>query len=1063
MNVLSCICLTYGRVPQLQEAIESFRRQQCSWNTELVILNTLPEQKLELDPSDFPHVHIFNLEKRPPNLGAARNLAIAMANGTHIATWDDDDLYLPGYLQQFVRVFEREADLHWVWQNRQFYMEKRQLKKLTAGTFNTVAFTKSAWESLGGYGQINVGEDRDFVMRLTVKHSGTKAEIGYSETGFIYCWGNGVYHLSGMGNDGKTKANSWERSRVDVQSKLKRGVIPSGTIRLQPGWACDYSKLAQEFLIKERLFGEPINGLGVVLLGRYGDIINALPILKRLHEAGENPHLVVASEFADVLEGVSYVTPFPIKLRIDQLSEAMAIAKSRFKSVLRLQIYGKDHNQQRLTEAYNLETWREAGMELDFHNAEMPPVFDRRNSARESALIRKMFITEKPKLVTNLTGGVTSQCSRGPAILAAIKETFGKTHEVVEIGRMKLHRIYDLLAIMERARLIISVDTSTLHLAAATGTPVIALVNKNPWLGSAVRFNAVARIAYPEATSKRVIAEVANFLAPKLDERPSHTLQPFVSAIIAVYKPNVAKLNRCLKAVLPQVGEVVVCGDMDTPWPIAGILADEKVKLVRHPGTATGYGKKATFGAERSCGKLLLFLNDDVYLDGDVVATLTGEMLGDVAIVTHLLRYMDGTIQYAGKVRHGNGFVHIDLRAEKSRYSGPVEQESACGASMLVRRDVFFDVGGFDHRYLLYSEDDDLAMMVREHGWRIIFTPLASGLHEEHTSTSITPRWLGIMAESKAKFAAKWRYYFAANPNGIGKFPHKGVIQEPAHGYPNYQLNKVVHLHIPPTVTLVYIHVPGDKKHQEYANDFMESYKRFKPMHVHKSIVVCQKQQPDAFCETVFKELQSLSYYVHDDSGFDIGAYIAVSKLIETDMVVCFGGSSYFQRSGWMSRMVESWVKFGVGMYGAIATYEVAPHLSTSGFWCSPQMLSSYPIIVANKVQRYDFEHGPNALWKMVAARGYPVKLVTWCGEYNWQEWRKPANIFRRNDQSNCIACWHHCKKFAVASAVERSKLSNNSDTLNDPIYSRLRRGEPITPDIIRRSLNHFVGAHGFK
>lgn len=247
-----------------------------------------------------------------------------------------------------------------------------------------------------------------------------------------------------------------------------------------------------------------------------------------------------------------------------------------------------------------------------------------------------------------------------------------------------------------------------------------------------------------------------------------------VSAVIAVYKPSVEKLNRCLSAVLPQVEEVIVCGDQDTPWPIQGMLEHENIKLIRHPQHATGYGKKATLGAMHATGDLLHFLNDDVYLGQNVIVGCKMLMQDNVAIVTHTLRYPDNRIQYAGKFRQRGmlGFAHQDHRRFNSRHKKPIEQESACGASMMIRREVFMDVNGFDEVYHLYSEDDDLVMRIRQQGYKVIFNPAVEGIHEEHSSMGHTPEWRQIMARSNKIFADRWKFYFDdnQNPNVIGKF-----------------------------------------------------------------------------------------------------------------------------------------------------------------------------------------------------------------------------------------------------------------------------------------------------
>lgn len=261
-----------------------------------------------------------------------------------------------------------------------------------------------------------------------------------------------------------------------------------------------------------------------------------------------------------------------------------------------------------------------------------------------------------------------------------------------------------------------------------------------------------------------------------------------------------------------------------------------------------------------------------------------------------------------------------------------------------------------------------------------------------------------------------------------------------------------------PSVTLIYIHVPGDEQHWKYAREFVETYGKFQPQYHHKTVVVCQGKPATPLVRGLFKMMPNLRYFEHDDSGWDIGAFIAASREISDDCVVCLGGSAHFKRDGWLKRIAESWQKHGAGFYGATPTHEVSPHLCTSGFWCPPEVLSSYPIKVVNRVTRYDFEHGPNACWKMVAHNGLPVKLVTWDGEFDWQDWRKPPNIYRRGDQSNALIYWHHFQEYEKASPQQKAALSKRSDTLTDPHYLALLN--PLLPEI-PNTPNTFMVSHG--
>lgn len=247
-----------------------------------------------------------------------------------------------------------------------------------------------------------------------------------------------------------------------------------------------------------------------------------------------------------------------------------------------------------------------------------------------------------------------------------------------------------------------------------------------------------------------------------------------VSCVIAVYKPDVQKLNRALEHVIDQVQEVIIVGDLDTPWPIKNVATDPKITFVRKEAKETGYGRKANFGARHSNNKFILFLNDDCYLNPDVVQKCMIQMKDDVGIVSHLLLYPNGSIQYGGKARQAGsmGFGHVNHKQRRCAFTKPVEQESVCGASILVRREAFYAAGAFDERYRLTSEDDHLAMAVRQQGWKVIFTPDAVGIHEEHQSVNKTANFDQMHRESSVLFARYWEWYFRKNPNPneIGKF-----------------------------------------------------------------------------------------------------------------------------------------------------------------------------------------------------------------------------------------------------------------------------------------------------
>jgi hypothetical protein len=497
---LSAICLTYARQPWLEEAIDCFLKQDYTGPKEMLIVNTFPRQKLSLvlPPTlncEQPNIRIINLDTRPPSLGDARNLAIEAALGTHIVTWDDDDWYLPGHLSAIAKGYHEETD--WVFLRQQFYLDGQRIVSIVPGSCPVFSFTKRAWKAVGGYPALGVGEDRAIVGKITSTHKGERVELRPDEITFMYRWGQGVFHMSGEGDDRPGHATAHDRIADFINHRADNGSIPTGPIELHPKAALDISKLASDYI--ERLHGSKKNECVIVQLGRFGDIINVLPIARHIAENYAKPKWMVSREFASVLEGVSYVEPLVVDLRNDQIKEAMSVARRDFRNVIQTQIWGLGYSTEKLCPSYNMESWRSAGLLSKFKDPTWFPWFDRRDAEREMLLRTKLSFEGKPLLLVNVTSSTSSPFPQGPDVLAKIVERWGKQFAVVNMADLKLHRIFDVLGLMDVAVCVVSIDTALLHLAAASHVPVVALTNPKPWLGTVCRCNCVKSFTYDEA------------------------------------------------------------------------------------------------------------------------------------------------------------------------------------------------------------------------------------------------------------------------------------------------------------------------------------------------------------------------------------------------------------------------------------------------------------------------------------------------------------------------------------------------------------------------------------
>lgn len=133
-----------------------------------------------------------------------------------------------------------------------------------------------------------------------------------------------------------------------------------------------------------------------------------------------------------------------------------------------------------------------------------------------------------------------------------------------------------------------------------------------------------------------------------------------------------------------------------------------------------------------------------------------------------------------------------------------------------------------------------------------------------------------------------------------------------------------------------------------------------------------------------------------DNSGWDIGAFQDAAETLPCDLLVCLGACVHFHREGWLDRMVEAFLQFGIGLYGTACYYTPDYHVRTTCFWCPPEVLASYPDqIGSTQRSRYDFEHGPHSLTRFARQAALPCVMATWQGCIDFAQW--PGNVPDRN------------------------------------------------------------------
>lgn len=217
--------------------------------------------------------------------------------------------------------------------------------------------------------------------------------------------------------------------------------------------------------------------------------------------------------------------------------------------------------------------------------------------------------------------------------------------------------------------------------------------------------------------------------------------------------------------------EVIVVDDASPDASVATLAQVDGLRLVRNR-VNLGFVGSCNAGAAQARGEFLLFLNNDTQVtDGwlDALLRCFAERV-DCGITGSRLVYPDGRLQEAGGLVFADGDSWTVGRFEPRdapayRYRREVDYVS--GASLMIRREVFQRIGGFDSRYAPgYYEDTDLAFAVRQLGLRVYYEPGSTVIHCEGISagTDLDSGMKRYQSINRAKFAAKWMSELSAQP-----------------------------------------------------------------------------------------------------------------------------------------------------------------------------------------------------------------------------------------------------------------------------------------------------------
>lgn len=210
-----------------------------------------------------------------------------------------------------------------------------------------------------------------------------------------------------------------------------------------------------------------------------------------------------------------------------------------------------------------------------------------------------------------------------------------------------------------------------------------------------------------------------------------------VTAIVVTYE-SADVLGRCLAALSGEVAEVIVVDNASTDGSCA-IAEAAGVRLIRNARNE-GYGRGNNIGIRAADGAdWCLIVNPDLTLQPGAVAAMMAAVArhpGAMLLGPRLVE-PDGRVQF-----RTTSLITPDAAAfppNSMTPTGDVRVAMLSGACLLVRRDVFLALGGFDEQIFLFYEDDDLCQRARAAGHVLVYVHDAVTRHLRGGSSSPTP------------------------------------------------------------------------------------------------------------------------------------------------------------------------------------------------------------------------------------------------------------------------------------------------------------------------------------
>ncbi|MGY1943938.1 glycosyltransferase family 2 protein [Nocardia asiatica] len=238
---------------------------------------------------------------------------------------------------------------------------------------------------------------------------------------------------------------------------------------------------------------------------------------------------------------------------------------------------------------------------------------------------------------------------------------------------------------------------------------------------------------------------------------PKTSTDDLVSIVLVTYQ-SADDLPECLSSLKAAAGgydfETIVVDNSsrDNSVEIARSFGATVIANSDNPGLSAAINQ----GAARASGRWLFQLNPDTVPEEKSIEQLVDRLKADprIGTVGPNIVQPDGAAYPTGRrfpslgvgVAHAllgriwpsNPATRLYLMDDLDR-SRVQDVDWVSGSCMMIRREAFEAVGGFDAGYFMYFEETDFCLRLNRAGWRVVFDPAATIMHKVGGSTKSAP------------------------------------------------------------------------------------------------------------------------------------------------------------------------------------------------------------------------------------------------------------------------------------------------------------------------------------